>query len=259
MNGRLETVDDYMPSQLYDLMYSWYTVDIDFYVARAKVANGPVLEAACGTGRILIPTLEAGVDIDGFDLRPGMIEVLKRKATARGLDPRVTVGDMRDFRLPRRYALITIPFRSFMHLMTTEDQIRALRRIQEHLAPGGALVFNVFYPCFDAFVNPRHDVSKDHRVVDPDTGRTHVLRMVSDDNDRVNQVKHVERELIELGEDGQPARVRRHSFDLRWTWKFEMELLLAQAGFARFDVRGGFDGRPLERDTDEMVWTAWRS
>jgi hypothetical protein len=45
---------------------------------------------------------------------------------------------------------------------------------------------------------------------------------------------------------------------LRWTYKAEMELLLRNSGFTRWDVRGGFDGRPLEKDTDEMVWTVWK-
>jgi hypothetical protein len=45
---------------------------------------------------------------------------------------------------------------------------------------------------------------------------------------------------------------------MRWTWRFEMELLLRAAGFTRWAVLGGFDGRPFEKDTDEMVWTAWK-
>ena len=49
-----------------------------------------------------------------------------------------------------------------------------------------------------------------------------------------------------------------YSFTLRWTFRFEMELLLRAAGFSRWQVWGGFDRRPLERDTDEMVWAAWR-
>lgn len=251
-------LEGYIQPELYDLAYSWYTVDIPYYVARAREARGPVLEVGCGTGRVMLPTLEAGVDIDGLDLHPGMLEVLERKARAIGFQPRLARADMRDFTLPRRYRLITIPFRAFMHVTTTADQLSTLRCIREHLEPGGKLIFNLFYPCFDAFVNPTHDVLQDHRIVNPATGLTVVLHTVSDVADRVNQIKHVEREIIELDAEGRPARVLPHRFHMRWTWKFEMELLLERAGFARHQVAGGFDGKPLERDTDEMIWTAWR-
>ena len=87
----------------------------------------------CGTGRVLLPTLEASVDIEGLDLHPGMLDVLRKKAAALGPAPRVHLADMRDFTLARRFALITVPFRAFMHLLTTEDQLRALRCMREHL------------------------------------------------------------------------------------------------------------------------------
>src|SRR6185503_13374195 len=131
----------------------WYKVDIDFYVAAAKAARGPVLELACGTGRVMIPCLEAGADVDGLDLRADMLDALRRKAAAKGLVPRVVQGDMRDFTMPRRYSLITIPFRAFLHLQTTDDQLRALRCVRDHLEPGGALLFNVFHPGFEHLID----------------------------------------------------------------------------------------------------------
>ena len=77
-----------------------------------------------------------------------MIEHLRAKASRLGLSPSVTVADMRDFTLPRRYAVATIPFRSFMHLQETGHQMQALRCIREHLEPGGRLVMNLFFPNF---------------------------------------------------------------------------------------------------------------
>src|SRR6266516_7147029 len=75
----------YVDPELYDLVYSWYDADLAFYLETARAARGPVLEAACGTGRVLIPTREAGVDIDGFDREPAMLERLRAKAACRGL------------------------------------------------------------------------------------------------------------------------------------------------------------------------------
>ncbi len=254
-----DVLTGYIVPDLYDAIYSWYGDDVAFYVAAARDAGGPVLEVGCGTGRILIPTLEAGADIEGIDLNPGMLEVLRAKAAARGLTPRVTVGDMRDFTLPRRFSLITIPFRAFLHNLTTEDQLATLVRCREHLAPGGTLVFNSFYPSFDYIVNHTNQVGMtlERELTLDDSGRRieiwshHV-------HDRVNQVLSADKEVRVFDAQGGVAAVHPHRFRLRWFYKAEMELLLRVAGFARWQVRGGFDGRPLERDTDEMVWTAWR-
>jgi len=250
-------IADYMKPEVYDLAYSWYTDDLPFYVARAKEARGPVLEAGCGTGRVLLPTLQAGVDIDGFDIHPGMVEVLKQKASALNLSPHVSVGDMRDFTMPRRYGLITIPFRAFQHLLTTGDQVAALRCMREHLESGGALVFNVFYPIFEKMVQPDGEQILEREFTNPATGLP-VAMYVTRQTDRANQILRIEREIVESDARGYAGATHRDRFSMRWTWKPEMELLLGAAGFMRWSVTGGFDGRPLQKDPTEMVWTAWK-
>ena len=246
----------YPTGDLYDLKYATYAPDVDFYVAAAKEARGPVLEVGCGTGRILFPTMDAGVDIEGFDLRREMLDALERKARARGLTPRVFQADMREFTAPRRYALITTPFRAFQHNLTTGDQLATLGRIREHLLPGGALVFNIFHVSFDLMVIPDGVSRLEQEFTHPETG--HVVRVYfTPFRDRVNQIVSGEGEVQEIDESGAIVRTEPYAFRLRWTYKAEMELLLTAAGFARCQVWGGFDRRPLERDTDEMVWTAW--
>lgn len=248
----------YIEPALYDVAYAWHTGDIPFWVERAKQARGPVLEAGCGTGRVLLPLLQAGVDAEGFDLHPGMIEALKKKAAALGLVPRVHVADMRDFTMARRYALVTVPFRGFMHLLTTEDQIAALRCLREHLEPGGSLVLDLFHPSFARIVEPGDEERVEREFAHPATGLPVALVSVQREYDRVGQILRAAMELRESDARGYAGAVHRHRFSLRWTYRFEMELLLKTAGFPRCEVLGGFDGRPLERDTDEMVWTAWK-
>jgi len=250
------TATPYVDPALYDVVYSWYRADLAFYVDLAKASRGPVLEVACGTGRILIPTAEAGVDIDGFDLEPAMIARLRAKAAAAGLKVRVVVADMRDFTMPRRYRLVTIPFRAFMHLQTGADQIQALRCVREHLEPGGSLVFNVFYPNPAYIAEHRDQRMQEREIVHPITGLPVVL-WSTQRYDLVQQTLVSDREVIETIEDG--TQITHHyRFMLRWVYRFEMELLLRAAGFTRWEVRGGFDGRPLQNPEDEMVWTAWK-
>lgn len=253
----VETRSPYADAELYDIVYSWYTPDIDYYVARAKAANGPVLELGCGTGRVTLPMLQAGADVDGVDLEPTMLRRLEAKAAALGLAPRVTQGDMRDFTMPRRYALALVTFRSFMHLHTTEDQLKALRCIREHLEPGGALVMNLFYPD-PALVAAQEGKSRlERELVHPETGLPIAL-YVTTTYDMVGQRLAGDREVIESDARGYAAKTHRMRFELRWTYRWEMELLLRIAGFSRWDVRRGFDDGPFEKTTDEMVWTAWK-
>ena len=198
------------------------------------------------------------VDAEGLDLHPGMLEVLRKKAAASGVTAQVEVADMRDFTMVRRYGLVTIPFRGFMHLLTTEDQLKALRCMREHLEAGGALVFNLFYPSFERMVEPGDHERIEREFPHPETGLPVVLVTVKREYDRVRQVLRAEMEVRESDARGYAVAAHKHRFSLRWTYRFEMELLLRSAGFTRYEVAGGFDGRPLVNDTDEMVWTAWK-
>lgn len=252
----VEARSPYADADLYDVVYSWYTVDIAFYVELAKRSQGPVLEVGCGSGRILIPTFEAGVDIDGLDAAPDMLRALEAKARAKSLTPRLVEADMRDFRMPRKYALITIPFRAFQHLESTDDQLRALRSIREHLEPGGSLVFNLFYPSAKLMAEFADRRRLERELFHPETGLP-VALYATTKYDYVNQTLVTDREIIESDARGYVGETKRMDFRMRWFYRYEVELLLRNAGFTRWELIGGFDGRPFEHDTDEMIWTAW--
>ena len=90
-------------------------VDLPYYLDLAKRVGGPVLEIACGTGRVLLPIARAGIQIWGVDNSSPMLQVLKANLEKEPTEVRrrVTIreGDMRTFRLGREFALVTIPFR----------------------------------------------------------------------------------------------------------------------------------------------------
>src|SRR5690606_5124451 len=71
---------------------------------------------------------------------------------------RVTLyqGDMRSFELGRRYGVIQIPYRAFLHNLTRADQLACLERCRAHLAPSGMLAFNLFHPSLRFMAN-NHD------------------------------------------------------------------------------------------------------
>jgi len=242
--------------EAYDLMLGGVTYAFDFYMKLAREAKGPVLDVACGTGRILLPCLQAGVDIEGVDLFEPMLKTLRNKAAALGLTPRVYQADMSEFSVPRRFALVMIPFNAFIHNMTQEAQIRCLQRCRKHLLPGGMLVFDTFFPSLEIVGAPQNTRVLEGEWSHPKTG----LPMRNFDTrsfDRVAQEQHSVNEFELLAADGSVESVFRTQTSSRYVYKHEMELLLRVAGFARWKIHGDFEGRPLTRENDAMVVMAW--
>jgi SAM-dependent methyltransferase len=248
---------------LYDVIYAAITGDIPFHVELARHARGPVLEVACGNGRVLVPCVEAGADVDGIDTDPGMLDAARARLAARGLRAGLVRADMRDFTLPRRYELVAIPFSSFLHNLTQRDQLATLRCCREHLEQGGKLVLVMFSP------DPKRLLENDgtarvslEHASPAGTGTVRVWDAVT--SDAVEQANHVERRVELLDAGGAVTSTHTMAFDLRWIWPAEMELLLLTAGFTRFAVEGrtsyddGFRPKPKLEARDVMVWTAWK-
>src|SRR5688572_27712712 len=123
--------------------------DVEFYLDCAQRYGGPILELGVGTGRILVPLAEAGYDVVGLDLSPAMLEIAAAKLRERpeaAERVRLLEGDMTNFDLGQRFALVLIPARSFQHVTTPEGQRATLRCIRRHLVMGGHLILDLFDP-----------------------------------------------------------------------------------------------------------------
>jgi hypothetical protein len=116
-------------------------------------------------------------------------------------------------------------------------------------------VFNVFHPSFDRLVEPDGVERIEQEFDHPETGLP-VVFAATRRSDRVRQTMWVDAEIRESDARGYVGATHPHKFALRWTYKAEMELLLRTAGFSSWEVAGGFAGEALERDDQEMVWTA---
>jgi SAM-dependent methyltransferase len=222
--------------------------DLDFYVDAALAAAGPVLEAGCGTGRVLLPAARAGVHITGLDLSPHMLAICRQRLAAEPEDVqsrvRLVEGDMRTFELPGRFALVTIPFRPFQHLTTVEDQLAALANIRRHLAPDGLLIFDIFNPSLEALVSaPGTEQPVDDAEFTTPDGRRIVRTFQLMAQDRFNQVNRIDLIYHVTHPDGRQERLPQ-PICLRYLFRFEAEHLLARAGFTVEHVYGGFDKSP---------------
>ena len=255
--------DLYQFGDLYDRMVDDYKLDIPFYVEEALQAEPPVLELACGTGRVLIPIAQAGVKIWGLDVTPAMLEhaVNKVAALPAELQQRVTLrsGDMRDFDLPERFGLVIIPFRSFLHLMTVEDQLATLDNIHRHLKPGGRLALNFFQPdlaLIAAHMAPTGRALKYLKEWDDPQSGGRVVVWETRRYDTFNQIINEQRVIEVLDSDGRVVDRYYRPLTLRWIYRTEFEHLLARTGFRVAALYGDLDRSPISSDSSELVWIA---
>jgi SAM-dependent methyltransferase len=112
-----------------------------FYRDYAVKVNGPILEPMCGTGRFLLPLLEEGFDVHGFDASDHMLGALHAKAKAKNLEPTVWKGFAEDLKRSEKYNLIFIPSGSFCLITDLEQVEQSLKVIYDHLNDGGIFLF----------------------------------------------------------------------------------------------------------------------
>lgn len=108
----------------------------------------PILEPMCGTGLNLIPFLQAGAICDGLDSSPHMLTICQRKLDALSLRCNLFQQNLETMELSKRYGFILIPGGSFGHVYDTTIARQCLKRLHDHLLPGGWLVFDVRPPAF---------------------------------------------------------------------------------------------------------------
>ncbi|PEB51770.1 SAM-dependent methyltransferase [Bacillus pseudomycoides] len=120
--------------------------DIEYYQERLKNCQGGILEAAVGSGRVIIPLLEAGYTVDGIDSSPEMLDSCRKRCEERGLNPHLYQGKLQEFSLPANYEAIIIPTGSFCLIESRADSLNALKCFYKHLALGGRLIVDLLLP-----------------------------------------------------------------------------------------------------------------
>jgi hypothetical protein len=167
---------------------------------------------------------------------------------------------MRAFDLGQTFTLVTIPFRPFQHLVTVDDQLSCLGSIRRHLADGGALILDMFNPSLDALVNQPvgEEYGEEPAFTTPD-GRRVIRRHKTVAQDRFNQVNEYELAYYVTHPDGREERLV-HSFSMRYLFRFEVEHLLARAGFAVDHVYADYDKSAYgSKYPGELVFVAKRT
>ena len=249
-------------AEFYDMHHQYQTRgDEPFYIGLAREYGEPVLEVACGTGRIALPMARAGIEVVGLDLSEHMLNVFRGKLADEPIEVASRIelhkGDMRQYDLREQFPLVTIPFNSFAQMLTTEDQFATLETARRHLAPGGRLVLDVFcpYPPYLVDESRKEKVSEGGPVTLSD-GRTMSYLMRDIGHDWIHQLVHVEHLFTVTHPDGRSEQLV-HEFTIRYLYRWELEHLLARAGFRIETIYGGFDRQPFgEREPCLMLTVA---
>lgn len=169
--------------------------EINWYKNHARQTGGPILELACGTGRLLSELAGIGYDITGIDLSSKMLEIANANIgkLPAGTKNKITLveGDITNFDFDRQFGLIFIADNSFRELRAKEAQISCLKAVYRHLSPQGVFLLTVRRFDFSSFANGRREVPWSKPITDPATGHK-VSRKVeftlSDNNQLLNGV-----------------------------------------------------------------------
>jgi SAM-dependent methyltransferase len=233
--------------------------DVAFYRGLAEETGGPVLELACGTGRVAVALAEAGLEVTGLDRSEPMLAVAREKLSGapREVATRVTLvhGDMTAFDLGRTFDLVVVAFRSFQSLLTPELQAACLRRAHAHLRPGGRLALDLFDPLLDKCAPGATPFEHSTSRGDVWLPNGHAVRVTvtSRDVDPLTQVMRETWRFTETDPGGTVVLVEDEDLRLRWTYRHELRYLLALTGFTVEAEYADFAGSPPEYGKEIVV------
>jgi SAM-dependent methyltransferase len=248
----MELFDSYAP--FYDLDYAGFDADEQLIQQLARRCGSPILELGCGTGRLLIPLAAAGYEVTGVDVSGAMLAIAEQKVADQRLGSRVILveQDMRLLDLEgRRYHLAFAAINSFMHMMTVEDQLSALVRTRQHLYAGAILLLDLFNPHPDRLLDSQGQVVLEKVMTDPESGR-HLQKFRTQTVDLAQQVVHNTVFVDEMNGEGCLRRTP-FAYSLRYLFRFELELLVRQAGYQLEAVYGSYDLDEFSGESDKMI------
>jgi SAM-dependent methyltransferase len=237
------------------------------YFKRLTAASGqPALDLGCGTGRLLLPLLQAGLDVDGCDYSADMLALCRERARRVGLSPVLYEQAMHALDLPRRYRTI---FACGVIGLGGERRLtlQAMLRCHEHLRPGGTFAFD-YSPRWN---DPPAWLSRlpEGRHALPQAWPSSGKRQCLEDGSELEVVaRTVSMDALEevatrqirarLWREGELLREEIHTQRVEDYSKNELVLMLERAGFETVGVYGDYGDEPATSDHGQLVFIARR-
>ncbi|HYK97503.1 MAG TPA: class I SAM-dependent methyltransferase [Candidatus Acidoferrales bacterium] len=245
--------DDERLAALYDLDAPTGDAAIDWFRGLARMTGGPLLELGVGSGRVAIPLAKDGHEIVGIDRSKAMLARAAKRAKEQRAKLTLVEADMRTFSLERTFALVTIPFNTFL-MLTPDERWACLARCREHLTPTGRLAIDVFQPDPNIVAGLDGAVREDWRRKDPDTG--HVVTKFSSTRGNVDATTFhwwYDEEL----DGGAIKRITREA-TLHYLYRREAELLFPDAGFDIDTLHGDYTGAQVTPTSPKLLFVLRR-
>lgn len=234
--------DLYEDARRYDALAGQHfgSHDAAYWQAQAAQCDGPVLELACGSGRLTLPLAEQGTEIAGLDASEPMLALAHEKSRSANLQVDWHLGDMAEFDLDRRFSLIFVPNNSVAHLLTWQDFGHCLACVRRHLAEDGRFMLDYFNPSL-TLLSRDPDTRYPAGSFDAPNGSGQISVSEQVRYDAASQINHI-RWFWHSEATGEE---QTSDFSMRVYFPQELDALLAYGGFAIVDKYGDFDFSPF--------------
>ncbi len=237
--------------------------EIAYFQQQIERYGQPALDAGCGTGRLLIPFLRAGLDVDGCDVSGDMLAYCQQAADHAGVAPRFYQQALHQLDLPRQYQTI-VACGVFGIGVSREQNFVALQRFYDHLLPSGMLIFDGIPAYADADLWPLW--RKDARTHLPEPWPPDIDKLPADGREstlyyRLTAVDPLAQQTtgemrMLLFKDGQLAADDTYTLLSNYYFRQEMQLVLEKAGFTVVAVKGDWTDADATADHDTLVYFA---
>jgi SAM-dependent methyltransferase len=242
----LDCLPLYEDAAFYDQEFRERAHEIPFYLQRALASGGPVLELACGSGRLTVPIAQAGVPSVGVDVSAPMIARARRRAADAGVTVGWHVQDIRALSLDGRFRLAFIATNALQHLHDLDSLVASFQRARAHLAPEGLLLVDVFNPVMAKLARTR-GAPRPHKVFTLDDGRRIEVE-VDSEYLAETQLLHFVLTYRNAGEVVLVKEVR-----MRCLFPQELLALCRLGGFRVVERLGDYDGSSFTAQSPKQI------
>ena len=252
----MDLMNDYdLIAPFYDIEHAQFDEDLELYRSFAELCTGPLLELACGSGRLLIPLAREGYTLTGVDTSEKMLSLAHEHLEQEQLTSRVTLvkQDIRELHLSQKFALAFVALGSLAHFTSRKAQQQALAAVRRHLNKGGTFILDI------GNTDARYMENLSGQLLHQGTWRsddgtllTHMVSPASSHTRHLLELTH----FYDQHAQGGPIKRTVVTTQLYLFERGEMELLLEQAGFVVKDVYGDYDMEPFTLESQRMIFRA---
>lgn len=249
-------MNDYdLIAPFYDLEHAHFDEDVDVYLNFAELSGSPLLELACGSGRLLLPLAEAGFEVTGVDNSANMLNLAEQRLQRAGFAARCTLvrQDMCALDLDQKFRMAFIALGSFGHMITRKEQQQALGAIRNHLATGGRFILDI------SNADARYMEHLSGQVLHQGTWQrddgafvSHFVSPASSTKTHLLELTH----FYDVHRQGMAVQRTISGTQLYLFERGEMELLIEQAGFIVKDIYGDFNMGAFALESPRMIFLA---